>query len=157
MGRVEQTTGREMHPSTEELKAAPRRMRALDLVSIHAAGSGHPGGTLSIMDVAAVLFLDETRYDPRDPQLGRAGSDLLLCGAQGTGALCRAWSQAGFYSEEQAVTLRKLGSPFQGHPHAPAPAGARGLQRIPRPGPGDCRRLRSCRPHGRQAATASTA
>jgi transketolase N-terminal domain/subunit len=40
-------------------------MRALDLVSIHAAGSGHPGGTLSVMDIAAVLFLDEVLNSPQ--------------------------------------------------------------------------------------------
>jgi len=59
MGRVDRATGRETHLSADELRTRASRMRALDLVSIHAAGSGHPGGTLSDMDIAAVLFLDE--------------------------------------------------------------------------------------------------
>jgi transketolase len=39
----------------DQLRAAAAEMRAMDIVSIFAAGSGHPGGTLSIMDIAAAL------------------------------------------------------------------------------------------------------
>ena len=93
-------------------------MRALDLVSIHAAGSGHPGGTLSVMDIAAVLFLDEVRYDPADPRW--EGRDRVFFSAgHKAPALYVALVEAGYLSEQQAVTLRKFGSPCQGHPHAP--------------------------------------
>ena len=93
-------------------------MRALDLVSIHAAGSGHPGGTLSVMDIAAVLFLDEVRYDPADPRW--EGRDRVFFSAgHKAPAIYVALVEAGFLGEEQAVTLRKFGSPCQGHPHAP--------------------------------------
>ena len=122
MGRVDQGTGQETHPRTDELRAAAARMRALDVLSIHAAGSGHPGGTLSIMDVAAVLFLDETRYDPRNARWD--GRDRIFFSAgHKAPALYASLVQAGFHTEEQAMTLRKLGSPFQGHPHAPFLAG----------------------------------
>jgi transketolase len=118
MGTVDRATGRESHLSAEELRQRANRMRALDIVSIHAAGSGHPGGTLSVMDIAAVLFLDEVRYDPRDPKW--AGRDRVFFSAgHKAPAIYAALVQAGFYREEDAVTLRKLGSPFQGHPHAP--------------------------------------
>jgi transketolase len=122
MGLVDRATGREIHLSTEELASSAARMRALDIVSIHAAGSGHPGGTLSIMDVAAVLFLDEVRYDPRDPRWDGRDRVFFSAGHKAP-ALYAGLVQAGFHSEEQAVTLRKLGSPFQGHPHAPVLAG----------------------------------
>jgi len=119
VGMVNRESGRETHPSSDELRARAARMRALDLVSIHAAGSGHPGGTLSIMDVAAVLFLDEVRLDPGDPSW--EGRDRVFFSAgHKAPAIYASLVQAGFYREEQAVTLRKLGSPFQGHPHAPA-------------------------------------
>jgi transketolase len=118
MGRVDRATGRETHLSVEELRTRAARMRALDLLSIHAAGSGHPGGTLSVMDIAAVLFLDEARYDPDDPTW--EGRDRIFFSAgHKAPALYAALAQAGFCREEEAVTLRKLGSPFQGHPHAP--------------------------------------
>jgi transketolase N-terminal domain/subunit len=42
----------------DQLRAAAAEMRAMDIVSIFAAGSGHPGGTLSIMDIAAALSAD---------------------------------------------------------------------------------------------------
>ena len=42
-------------------------MRAINIVDIFAAGSGHPGGTLSIMDVAAALYLRVLNHDPQNP------------------------------------------------------------------------------------------
>ncbi len=97
-------------------------MRALDVISIHAAGSGHPGGTLSVMDLAAVLFLDEARYDPADPEW--EGRDRIFFSAgHKAPAVYAALTQAGYCPEEEAVTLRKLGSRFQGHPHAPILSG----------------------------------
>ncbi|HSV93049.1 MAG TPA: transketolase [Desulfobacterales bacterium] len=119
MGRVDRATGIESHLPAEKLRSRAARMRALDLVSIHAAGSGHPGGTLSVMDIAAVLFLDEVRYDPADPRW--EGRDRVFFSAgHKAPALYVALVEAGYLGEEQAVTLRKLGSPCQGHPHAPA-------------------------------------
>ncbi len=119
MGRVDRSTGAETHLTAQELAAAAARMRALDLTAIHAAGSGHPGGTLSAMDVAAVLFLDEARYDPSDPRW--EGRDRIFFSAgHKAPALYAALVERGYCSAEQAVTLRRLGSPFQGHPHAPA-------------------------------------
>ncbi len=122
MGRVDRATGLETHPAADELRARAARMRALDLVSIHAAGSGHPGGTLSVMDIAAVLFLDEARYDPQDPRW--EGRDRIFFSAgHKAPALYAALVERGYHGEEEAVSLRKLGSPFQGHPHAPALCG----------------------------------
>ena len=68
MGLINSQTYEEKKYSTEELIEAAREMRALDLISIYAAGSGHPGGTLSIMDIAAALFLNEARLDPNNPK-----------------------------------------------------------------------------------------
>ena len=118
MGRVDRSTGAETHLTTEELAAHAARMRALDVVAIHAAGSGHPGGTLSVMDIAAVLFLDEVRHDPADPRW--EGRDRVFFSAgHKAPAVYVALVEAGYLGEEQAVTLRKFGSPCQGHPHAP--------------------------------------
>ena len=60
--------------SLEELRTAAKEMRAVALTSIFAAGSGHPGGSFSIMDIAAALYLRELVHDPGDPawQIGRA-------------------------------------------------------------------------------------
>jgi transketolase len=58
--------------SIEELKDAANLMRGYDLVALNAAGSGHAGGTLSIMDITAALYLRVADHDPGKPHM--AGS-----------------------------------------------------------------------------------
>ena len=53
--------------TVEQLKAAAAEMRTMNIVSIFAAGSGHPGGTLSVMDIAAALYLNVLNHDPGNP------------------------------------------------------------------------------------------
>ncbi|MCK4916002.1 MAG: transketolase, partial [Candidatus Eisenbacteria sp.] len=53
--------------STDDLKKAANLMRGYDLVSLNAAGSGHSGGTLSIMDITAALYLHVANHDPKNP------------------------------------------------------------------------------------------
>ena len=118
MGLINSQTMEERRYSKEELIEAAREMRALDLTSIHAAGSGHPGGTLSIMDIAAALFLHEARLDPQNPKWEDRDRIFFSTGHKAP-ALYVALAKIGMYKEEEVVTLRKIGSPFQGHPHAP--------------------------------------
>jgi transketolase len=54
--------------STEELIQKAKEMRSYSMISIHAAGSGHPGGTLSIMDIVAALYLKIAKHDPENPE-----------------------------------------------------------------------------------------
>ena len=63
---VAETTRRKT--TIHELEAAAREMRAYALVAIHASGTGHPGGSLSIMDITAALFLNEVNLQPEDPR-----------------------------------------------------------------------------------------
>ncbi len=102
----------------EELVEAAKDMRALDLISIHAARSGHPGGTLSIMDIAAVLYLNEANIDPQNPDMENRDRIFFSAGHKAP-AIYVALSKVGLVPEEDVVTLRKLNSPCQGHPHAP--------------------------------------
>src|SRR5581483_10445063 len=51
----------------EELKRSANLMRGYNLVALCAAGSGHAGGTLSIMDITAALYLRVADHDPRNP------------------------------------------------------------------------------------------
>jgi len=53
--------------SIDELREAARLMRGYNLVALCAAGSGHAGGTLSIMDLAAALYLRAAEHDPKNP------------------------------------------------------------------------------------------
>ncbi|HSH17697.1 MAG TPA: 1-deoxy-D-xylulose-5-phosphate synthase N-terminal domain-containing protein, partial [Verrucomicrobiae bacterium] len=100
----------------EQLKAAAAEMRAMDVVSIFAAGSGHPGGTLSIMDVAAALYLNVLNHDPADPTW--AGRDRVFWSAGHTApALYVALGKAGYFPLDDVILLRQLGSGFEGHPN----------------------------------------
>jgi transketolase len=102
--------------SIEELCDAARLMRGYNLVALCAAGSGHAGGTLSIMDLAAALYLRVADHDPQDPAWARRDRILWSAGHKAP-ALYVSLGMAGFCPLDDVVTLRKLGSPFQGHPH----------------------------------------
>ena len=68
MAIKDSTTGKTLRNySIDELKEAANLMRGYDLVALCAAGSGHAGGTLSIMDITAALYLRIADHDPWDP------------------------------------------------------------------------------------------
>ncbi len=102
--------------SVEELNEAAKCMRAYALVSIHASGSGHPGGSLSVMDITAALFLNEMNLEPKDPKW-ECRDRVIFSGGHKAPALYAGMAAAGYYNYDDTVTLRKCGSPFQGHPH----------------------------------------
>ena len=104
------------HMNVNELQAAAADMRAMNVLSIYAAGSGHPGGTLSVMDLAAALYLNELNHDPSNPAWPERDRVFWSAGHKAP-ALYVSLGMAGFCPIEDVVTQRKLGSPFQGHPH----------------------------------------
>ncbi|MBR5429742.1 MAG: transketolase [Firmicutes bacterium] len=99
---------------TEEFAAAMRREIIRMLA---AAGSGHPGGSLSAADIMAVLFNEELRIDPqapRDPNRDR----FVLSKGHAAPAIYAALALKGFLPVDELLSLRKLGSCLQGHPDA---------------------------------------
>ncbi len=104
-----------IHYSVEELTQAARLMRGYNLLSLHAAGSGHAGGTLSIMDVTAALYLRVADHDPMNPSW--EGRDRIIWSTgHKAPSLYIGLAFAGFCPLDDVVLLRKLYSPFQGHP-----------------------------------------
>ncbi len=102
--------------SIDELRDAANLMRGYDLVALCAAGSGHSGSTLSIMDIAAALYLHAANHDPKNPSWSDRDRIVWSAGHKAP-ALYTALGFAGFCPLDDIVTLRKLYSPFQGHPH----------------------------------------
>jgi transketolase len=102
--------------STSELKEQARLMRGYNLVCLHAAGSGHAGGTLSAMDITAALYLRVANHDPANPDWPDRDRIIWSTGHKAP-CLYLGLAFAGFCDKEHVSTLRKLGSPFQGHPH----------------------------------------
>jgi len=96
--------------SIDELEQAARLMRGYDLVALCAAG------TLSIMDIVAALYLKVANHDPNNPEWPHRDRILWSAGHKAP-ALYLGLAFAGYFPIEDVVTLRKLYSPFQGHPH----------------------------------------
>jgi transketolase len=80
-----------------------------------AAGSGHPGGSLSATDILTVLFFHEMNHRPAEPHWADRDRFVLSKG-HAAPALYAAYAEAGYCEAEGLDTLRRLGSPFQGHP-----------------------------------------
>ncbi|MGB8115098.1 MAG: transketolase, partial [Candidatus Sulfotelmatobacter sp.] len=102
--------------SIQQLAEAANLMRGYDLVALCAAGSGHAGGTLSIMDIAAALYLKVANHDPENPEWPHRDRIIWSAGHKAP-SLYLGLAFAGFCKVEDVALLRKLGSPFQGHPH----------------------------------------
>ena len=117
MALINSSTGQVVREYTiAQLIEAARLMRGYDLVALCAAGSGHAGGTLSIMDIAAALYLKVAELDPENPNWDERDRIVWSAGHKAP-SLYLGLAFAGFFPVEDVVTLRKLGSPFQGHPH----------------------------------------
>jgi len=102
--------------SVDELKRIANRMR-IDIVKmIGAAGSGHPGGSLSAVEVLVGLYFGGVlRHDPKRPDWPDRDRFILSKG-HGCPVLYATYAQAGYIDPALLMTLRKLGSPLQGHP-----------------------------------------
>jgi transketolase len=102
--------------SVEQLKEAANLMRGYNLLALCAAGSGHAGGTLSIMDITAALYLHVAQQDPKNPTWPDRDRILWSAGHKAP-ALYAGLAFAGFFPIDELVTLRKLHARLQGHPH----------------------------------------
>ena len=111
---LQKGTSKEM--SIPELQQAANEMRAYALIAIHAAGTGHPGGSLSIMDINAVLFLHEMKHDPSNACWEDRDRIFFSAGHKAP-ALYIGLAKSGYFPLEDTITLRRCGSDFQGHPH----------------------------------------
>lgn len=99
-----------------DLKSIATQMR-IDIVKmLAAAGSGHPGGSLSATDILAVLYFDKMNIDPANP-LWPERDRLVLAKGHAAPALYAALAQRGFFPREDLITLRKSDSYLQGHPN----------------------------------------
>jgi transketolase len=100
----------------DRLKESARQIRRDVIEMTHAAGSGHPGGSLSAAEVLAVLFFSVMRHDPRKPNW--EGRDrFYLSKGHACPVLYAALGEAGYFDRSEFKRFRKLGSILQGHPH----------------------------------------
>lgn len=80
-----------------------------------AAGSGHPGGSLSAADIITYLYFKELKIDPENPKWPERDRFVLSKG-HAAPVLYAALAEKGFFPVEELITLRKIDSLLQGHP-----------------------------------------
>lgn len=102
-------------PSLTELEAISKRVRRSIIEMITAAKSGHPGGSLSAVELLVGLYFDQMKHDPKNPKW--ADRDRFILGkGHAAPVLYAVMAEAGYVPKDQLNTLRKMGSIYQGHP-----------------------------------------
>jgi transketolase len=97
------------------LEKIARTIRRDIVEMVHAAGSGHPGGSLSSADFVAALYFSRLRHKPEDP-CWEDRDRVVFSKGHVAPVLYSALARSGYFPVEQLTTLRKLGSMLQGHP-----------------------------------------
>ena len=101
--------------SLEELEALGRKIRRTIITMIAEAKSGHPGGSLSAVEILVTLFYDVMKHDPKNPAWEDRDRFILSKG-HGCPVLYATFAELGYTPADELNTLRKLGSIYQGHP-----------------------------------------
>ena len=91
-----------------------RRVRIDIIKSTYNAGSGHPGGSLSCADILTALYFGEMNIDPEHPDM-KGRDRFVLSKGHAVPAQYSVLAERGYFPVSDIMTLRKLGSPFQGH------------------------------------------
>src|SRR5665647_1616849 len=99
----------------EQLKEKARQLRISLLEMLCEACSGHSGGSLSAIDIMAVLYNNIMHHDPKNPHLKERDRFILSKGHIAP-ALYAVLADCGYFDPKELKTLRKYGSILQGHP-----------------------------------------
>lgn len=102
--------------NAKELELFSKTLRKEILISINMAKSGHPGGSLSSIDILNTLYFGNIlNVDPKNPN-DENRDRFVLSKGHAAPALYTCLAYRGFFDKDLLYTLRKLGSPLQGHP-----------------------------------------
>jgi len=97
------------------LPAIARACRVQIIRMLTHAGSGHPGGSLSCIDILATLYFRKMRHQPDDP-FWEDRDRFVLSKGHCVPAVYAVLAKAGYFPREEFMSLRKLNSRIQGHP-----------------------------------------
>lgn len=98
-----------------ELQAIAKQVRRDIISMIAAAKSGHPGGSLSAVEILVTLYFDKLKHDPANPKWADRDHFILSKG-HAAPVLYSVLAECGYTPKDQLNQLRKLGSIYQGHP-----------------------------------------
>ncbi|MEM2839490.1 MAG: transketolase [Thermoplasmata archaeon] len=99
----------------DELTEHAKRIRQHIVKMTNIAGSGHPGGSLSAVEILTCLFFKIMKHNPKDPSW-QDRDRFILSKGHAAPALYAVLAESGYFPIEELWTLRKLGSRLQGHP-----------------------------------------
>ncbi|MFA5339973.1 MAG: transketolase [Candidatus Omnitrophota bacterium] len=107
-------------PDIKDLKEKARKLRIDILETIAGAGSGHPGGSLSCVEILVGLYYYKLRHKPCDPAWD--GRDrFIMSKGHASAALYSILASCGYFPKEELKNYRKLGSMLQGHAYSGVP------------------------------------
>ena len=106
----------EIRAIVERLKKKANRLRRLVIEAVGAAGSGHPGGSLSAAEILSTLYFHVLRVDAGNPDW-RERDRFVLSKGHAAPILYAALAERGFFPISELKRLRKIDSFLQGHPH----------------------------------------
>ncbi|PSO08107.1 transketolase [Candidatus Marsarchaeota G2 archaeon BE_D] len=101
--------------SVEHLQTISQQIRKDILEMLSEAGSGHPGGSLSAVELVVALYFAKMVHNPLDPKWADRDRFLLSKG-HAAPLLYAVLAECGYFPKSELKTLRKLGSRLQGHP-----------------------------------------
>ncbi|QZY57402.1 transketolase [Crassaminicella profunda] len=97
------------------LKKNATEIRKGIIKAVHAAGSGHPGGSLSAADILTTLYFYKMKVDPKNPKWEERDRFVLSKG-HAAPVLYATLAEKGFFPKEELLKLRHMGAMLQGHP-----------------------------------------
>ncbi len=100
--------------SIPEMEAVAKRLRRHIVSMIGKAGSGHPGGSLSSVEILTALYFKLLRHNPKDPQW-KDRDRFILSKGHAAPVLYATLAECGYFPVEELLTLRQLDSRLQGH------------------------------------------
>lgn len=98
----------------KKLKEISKDLRRSILKMTNAAKSGHPGGSLSAVEILTVLYFEIMKYDPKNPEW-EDRDRVVISKGHSTPLVYSILAKAGYYKGDDLLSFRRMGSPYQGH------------------------------------------
>ena len=99
----------------QELESLCLRFRNELIDLLHEIQTGHPGGSLSCLEILTTLYTEKMNHDPKNPKM--EGRDrLILSKGHAAPILYMNLAEQGYFKKEELKTLRQINSSLQGHP-----------------------------------------
>ena len=111
-----------MTEDIKKLQSIATEVRVNILKMLEKSGSGHPGGSLSAVEILTALFFSKMRHDPKNPEWEERDKFVLSKG-HGAPVLYAVLGLSGYFSTDHFDSLRKLGGILRGHPNSTATPG----------------------------------